>query len=111
METCMEYETFAGDLDQQEKLMALDYMDEVRPGFVKFNLCRAKVSEGCTCGIFMPGKLWYRPTPKWRFLLQSGLESGPPRGAECNGEEVRQQPRVLAATRARREVHPLGQGR
>ena len=82
-----DYTTAAERSDQVEVLKALDFSDQIAPGWRIFNICRAKLNEWETCGITMPAAFWSRPNKNgWRFycrmdwevLVQAGAWDGAP---------------------------------
>jgi hypothetical protein len=71
MEEAHDYTTMKGDPEQVEYLKALDFVDALTPDLRCFNVCRAKLGSGETCGHAFPSKLWLQPDKaRWKFKCQ-----------------------------------------
>ena len=64
-----EYQCYLGDPQQAKKLQSLDYCYQFdKEGTIKcFDICRARLAGGETCGCFMSAEVWNRPTSQYRF--------------------------------------------
>ncbi len=64
--TCMEE---CGEM-QAEYLKAQDFSDQITDRLRLYNVCRAKMSNGCTCGLAFPAKMWTQTPGTWKFFCK-----------------------------------------
>ncbi len=61
------YTTFADHPQQGKMLHTIDYMNQLTEGIHTFPLCRAKLDETTSCGVYMPSVYWQKAGTSWRF--------------------------------------------
>ncbi len=64
--TCM---SECGEM-QREYLKALDFSDQITDRLRLYNVCRAKMGNGCTCGLAFPAKMWTQTPGTWKFFCK-----------------------------------------
>ena len=70
-----DYTTAANREDQVALLKALDFSDQIAPGWRMFNICRAKLNERESCGCTMPAAFWHQPNKQaWKFYCRMDWE-------------------------------------